>query len=384
MNSAAVVKLLCGINEREVVAGIEQTAWQAEMTEWMDVPTNSNDVALNFFPVEWGWVEMADAFTQVAFTNWTYTVTNKTISLTDPPSCLLVNYIGSLGGKDAFTNAYDNESVVIPALTTNTLAGIPITTGLVSQVQAAATNLISHYLDRTRLTNGTFNGYFAANTNATAFPALTVTGLLARLNLTTNGFDWTPWNSQGTAGVYDILTNMTLTSRTGSWTNNGEINWVDGSAYAAPLSSAEANAIANATPIGPHAGAPEGWAWWYPSGSSYMAEVHGWYSYILVTNLCTNYSAAVDAYCDVSAYADYFNSGSLGYVESDNPRRQKSGDVYDGSGTLRTGKLGSTNSFPEFIAPAYYYAGYELGNTPKLLFDWSANSGSATNGFKYP
>jgi hypothetical protein len=40
-DSDTLGKLLCGINERAVVAGGEQTRWPAELTGWIDVPTNS-------------------------------------------------------------------------------------------------------------------------------------------------------------------------------------------------------------------------------------------------------------------------------------------------------------------------------------------------------
>ena len=397
VNSSTVNNLLCGINEREVVAGVEQTPWQAEMTEWIDVPTNSNDVSLNFFPVEWDWVEMADAFTHVVFTNWTYTVTNKTITLTDPPSCLQVNYIGYLGGKDAFTNAYDNESVVIPALTTNALAGIPITTGLVSQVQAAATNLISHYLDRTRLTNGTFNGYFAANTNATAFPALTVTGLLARLNLTTNGFDWTPWNPLGTSGIHDLLTNMTLTSRLqNGWYTFSNVSNCFFSGYAVSTNSeseAKTMALSNvvATDYRPTdiPFAKVGWGATVPppplpQTTNWTAWIYSTFQIITVSNLPTSLSASIDFYNPAEKiFEDIdWDAGATGFVESDYYRTQKTNVTYDASGVLSL-MIGYTNVFPNWRTNLGAEVGYIIGKNsgavnPLLLFDWGV-----TNGFKY-
>ena len=105
------------------------------MTEWLDIPAGATNITLNFVPEQnpstAGW-RMEDAFTGTAYDGWkSYDAGSRTftISPVDAPRCLQVFYKAYIGGLDDSFVYYDDDdepSAVVPAMTPDTLAGIPV------------------------------------------------------------------------------------------------------------------------------------------------------------------------------------------------------------------------------------------------------------------
>lgn len=157
VDSATMVSVLCGINEREKAVGQEPSRWTQMLTEWIDVPA-TGVFKLNFVPTEQ--IDptynnpFVDAFcTQTPFTDWTYDSASQTITLNNPgnsPSCLMASYEAYLGGIEEFTVYQGEYSVRVPALTARTLdalAGVPVTMEFVQNIQECCEALISQYVD---------------------------------------------------------------------------------------------------------------------------------------------------------------------------------------------------------------------------------------------
>lgn len=76
--------------------------------------------------------------------------------------------------------------------------GLQVPRGLLAELDTVITNMIPSYVDDTLMSNGTFDAWFAVNSNATTFPRLTQTGLWARLGIgdRTNRFTSSPGRTE--------------------------------------------------------------------------------------------------------------------------------------------------------------------------------------------
>ncbi len=220
VDSATVVNLLCGINEREAAAGVGQTQWTTWVSEWIDLSPSNTTITLNFFPKDdpntWGfWLE--DAFTETLYEDWTaYDNVSKTFTIPAPdaPRCLKVTYEACLGGLTSFTNTYEgstNICIVPPLTNTSALAGIPATPEFVQQMKDVLAVIVPQFVDHTQAPADSFNAWFEANTNATDFPVLTTTNLGG---VASNFCDSTTnlLSAADFAQVHSVLTNLQWTA----------------------------------------------------------------------------------------------------------------------------------------------------------------------------
>jgi pimeloyl-ACP methyl ester carboxylesterase len=135
VDSATMVNSLCAINASQKANGSTQTQWTQDVTEWIDIPAGATNITLNFVPVynpnTWG-CRMEDAFTESVYEEWTaYEEVSHTFTIPpdDAARCLQVFYSAYVGGLDDSFVYYDGDeepSAVVPALTPNSLAGIPL------------------------------------------------------------------------------------------------------------------------------------------------------------------------------------------------------------------------------------------------------------------
>jgi hypothetical protein len=109
---------------------------------------------LDFFPVTVPTSnDVRDAWTDVAFGDWSYTASNKTFTLTgnveDAPNQLLVSYNGYLGTATGFTN---DTFEVLPLTNADALAGLPVDEAFLNQIRDAVEGILPKYLNTA--TNG--------------------------------------------------------------------------------------------------------------------------------------------------------------------------------------------------------------------------------------
>ena len=152
-DSATVVEILTKINAAETLSNAchgatNQTPWKATVSEW--VKTETDTIILNFFPTSTT-PNVSDAWTNTVFgsSNWTYVPTNKSFTLKDTnaaPSQLIISNEVYLGCNQVFTNSYGG---IVPALTANTLAGVPINEAFLTQMRTAVEGILSKYQTNT-------------------------------------------------------------------------------------------------------------------------------------------------------------------------------------------------------------------------------------------
>lgn len=235
VDSATVVNLLCGINEREAAVGVEQTRWSTWVTEWIDLSSTNTTITLNFFPKvdpnTWGfWLE--DAFTETLYEDWeAYDNVSKTFSISPPaaPRCLKVTYEAFLGGLSSSSNTYQggtNFCIVPPLTNASSLAGVPATSEFVQQMKDACQTLVPLYVDSAKAVDGTFNSWFANPTNACiGFPRLTESNLVGvapgYFESTTNMV-----TGQEFVQLHAVVTNLKWAAGYSSWysANNYEVD----------------------------------------------------------------------------------------------------------------------------------------------------------------
>jgi len=152
VDSATVVTILKKINAMEILsnachAPTPPTRWMNNVQEW--VTTDSGAIILNFFPVTTT-PNAHDAWINIAFAvnSSNYNATNKTITVnpTNAPSQLIISNRVYLGGNQVFTNSYGG---IVPALTANTLAGVPINEAFLTQIRTALNGILHKYQTNT-------------------------------------------------------------------------------------------------------------------------------------------------------------------------------------------------------------------------------------------
>ena len=135
VDSATMVNFLCAFNAGEKANGSTQTQWTQDVTEWIDIPAGATNITLNFVPEHnpsTAGCRMEDAFTGTGYYGWNgYDKGSHTFTIppVDAPRCLQVFYSAYVGGLDDSFVYYDHDeepSAVVPALTPNALAGIPL------------------------------------------------------------------------------------------------------------------------------------------------------------------------------------------------------------------------------------------------------------------
>jgi pimeloyl-ACP methyl ester carboxylesterase len=192
VTSSNLVAILRRINEAEALsnmchAATEPTRWTNNVREWINMPTNGV-FTLNFFPVTAPTSnDVRDAWTDVSFGDWSYTESNKTFTLTgnveDAPSQLIVSYPAHLDTATGFTNVSGGVTNLVPALTDDTLAGLPVTEAFLAQIRNSLAAVVGKY----RNTIGTHSPPWtlqavlvaAGNTNGTWSPSGGRTGAAA-------------------------------------------------------------------------------------------------------------------------------------------------------------------------------------------------------------
>ncbi len=192
VDSATLVAILQKINAGEALSNACHNAgtiarWSAQVNEWVSTPTNGVFV-LDFFPTAnpTGSGIIHDAWTGTAYTNWTYSVANKQMTLTDAanaPSQLLVSYGAYLGCSNSFTTNYGGgTSFTVPALTNSALAGVTMNEAWLTQIRSALAATLPKYkdtVDTATCTNWTLPTILAAAGNSTSNWAPVVNGLLS-------------------------------------------------------------------------------------------------------------------------------------------------------------------------------------------------------------
>ena len=152
VDSATVVDILKKINQGEVLSNgchgaTNQTPWKATVSEWVNSDTGT--ITLNFFSVSSTPIAR-DAWTNIAFivNSSNYNTINKTITVnpTNAPSQLIVSNEVYLGCNEVFTNSYGG---IVPALTANTLAGVPINEVFLTQIRTALAGILHKYQTNT-------------------------------------------------------------------------------------------------------------------------------------------------------------------------------------------------------------------------------------------
>ena len=150
MDSATVVEILTIINAAEALsntchAASTPTHWMANVQEW--VKSDSGTITLNFFPVSMT-PNVYDAWAKTAYSAATYTAPTKTFTInpTTAPSQLIVSNQVYLGCDAEFTNSYGG---IVPALTANTLAGVPINEAFLTQIRTALAGILHKYQTNT-------------------------------------------------------------------------------------------------------------------------------------------------------------------------------------------------------------------------------------------
>jgi pimeloyl-ACP methyl ester carboxylesterase len=162
VDSATLVSVLQKINQGEAISNTcysptAPTRWQTTVSEWVNVPSNGVFM-LDFFPTSNPTNSgiISDAWTGTAYTNWTYDVAGKTVTLSDvagAPSHLLVGYTAYLGCSNSFTTNYGGgTSFTVPALTNDTLAGIHVTESWLTQIRTKLAAIVPKYKDTTAST----------------------------------------------------------------------------------------------------------------------------------------------------------------------------------------------------------------------------------------
>ncbi|HTS18124.1 MAG TPA: alpha/beta fold hydrolase [Verrucomicrobiae bacterium] len=175
IDSATVVGIFRKINQGEAFSNTcvypnPITRWTYEIEyEWVDA-TNAS-FSLDFFPTDprtiqlydaWAWMPLSPEY---LYTNWTYNVATKTITLTDPdnaPSQFQVQYQAWVGCDTSFTTNYNNVSNIptnytgvdftVPALSNETLAGLQLdlwANDLLGELRSGLQNVIPKYQDTT-------------------------------------------------------------------------------------------------------------------------------------------------------------------------------------------------------------------------------------------
>jgi len=152
VDSVTVVTILKKINAAEILSNAchgatKPTRWKNNVQEW--VATDSGTITLNFFPVTTT-PNAHDAWINTAFTvdSSNYNANTKTITV-DPasaPSQLIVSNQVYLGCNEVFTNSYGG---IVPALTANTLAGVPIDEAFLTQIRTALNGILHKYQTNT-------------------------------------------------------------------------------------------------------------------------------------------------------------------------------------------------------------------------------------------
>jgi len=162
VDSKTVVAILSKINEAEAFTNscpipcCGPTHWTATgVSEWLTV-TNA-PIPLNFYPVynPTAGSFSYDPWTYQDYDDWTYDIVNKTITFTNlntAPSQVLIDlYDGVyLGCKEPFTANYGGTTnFTVPALTDDSLVGVPVTESWLSNVREALEQVIPQYQDTT-------------------------------------------------------------------------------------------------------------------------------------------------------------------------------------------------------------------------------------------
>src|SRR5262249_19225995 len=123
------------------------TRWTNSVSEWVTV-TNAT-IALNFYPTTTN-LNIVDAWIGTNFTDFSYSPTTKTITINDTnaaPSQLIINYMAYVGCAQSFDTNYPGVSgtITIPALSSNTLAGIQITADWVTDIRSKLQSVVPKY-----------------------------------------------------------------------------------------------------------------------------------------------------------------------------------------------------------------------------------------------
>ena len=152
VDSVTVVTILKKINAAEILSNAchgatKPTRWKNNVQEW--VATDSGTITLNFFPVTTT-PNAHDAWINTAFTvnSSNYIAPTKTfvIDSATAPSQLIINNEVYLGCNQVFTNSYGG---IVPALTANTLAGVPINEAFLTQIRTALAGILHKYQTNT-------------------------------------------------------------------------------------------------------------------------------------------------------------------------------------------------------------------------------------------
>ncbi len=409
VNSATVVNLLCGINEREAAAGVGQTHWMTWVTEWIDLSPTNTTITLNFFPKDdpntWGfWLE--DAFTDTLYEDWTaYDNVSKKFTIPPPDAqrCLKVTYEAYLGGLASFTNLYEgstNFCVVPPLTNASALAGIPATPEFVQQMKDALYRLFPRYVDHTLAAEGNFNNWLATHPTAADLPMLAATNLagvtpnycwdcttnmlsgqdFVELHTASTNLQWIrfkgDWNSLG----------MTNTAFGVGWTNSFQAN-----AWCASKTLAESDFQTNRWEGGdpnwiaaPHAGsygevADGGWGGLWSVYSSHLTRSYcsfGGNNLPLATNVSAQLYFPVFTYASPWGLTNavFHDNGDNVLLATNAAGVMQRSFTYDGSGTNWTSIGNASLPVPTWCdeppgSPTYGTTakGYQAGSRAILL-----------------
>jgi pimeloyl-ACP methyl ester carboxylesterase len=145
VDSATLVAILQKINHSEALSNAchnptTPTRWQTTVAEWANA--NTGAITLDFFPTSSS-PKVSDAWTNAAFSG-TYTPASKTLTF-DPanaPSQLIFSNNVYLGCYETFTNSYGG---IVPALTSDALAGIPIDEAFLDTVRSSLEAIFPKY-----------------------------------------------------------------------------------------------------------------------------------------------------------------------------------------------------------------------------------------------
>jgi hypothetical protein len=149
------------------------TRWATTVSEWVTPSTAS--FSLNFFPSN-SPPNVYDAWTSTRFTNFTYNATNNIITLNDSsnaPSQLVASNLVYLGCDQGFTNS---NGGFVPALSAETLAGVPVNVAFVDTIRSSLSNALAAYVGTNASscadtsTNGSSTSVFTPISNGLLLP----------------------------------------------------------------------------------------------------------------------------------------------------------------------------------------------------------------------